>query len=199
MADRLRRADSATISFFGDGAANEGAVHEAMNLAGARRLPMVFVLENNGMAVSMPLSEATAAAELVSRAVGYGISGVRVDGQDVVAVYEATAEALARGRRGEGPTLLEAVIDRWEGHAVGVKELRTDEEVRSARTRDGVKVLRQRLIAAGTLTEAEAAAIDSECSAEISTAIDAFTREPHRPEASGPISEAEAQNLALAP
>jgi TPP-dependent pyruvate/acetoin dehydrogenase alpha subunit len=198
MADRLRGKDSVTISFFGDGAANEGAVHEAMNLAGARRLPMVFVLENNGMAVSMPLDEATAAAELVSRAVGYGIYGARVDGQDAVAVYEAAVAAVARGRRAEGPTLLEAVIDRWEAHAVGIKELRTEVQIKEARTRDGVKVLRQNLMAAGVLTEADAAAIDCECSKEISSAIEEFTRESHQPAEAAPISESDALTLALA-
>jgi TPP-dependent pyruvate/acetoin dehydrogenase alpha subunit len=198
MADRLSRKDSVTISFFGDGAANEGAVHEAMNLAGARSLPMVFVLENNGMAVSTPMSEATAATELVSRAIGYGIHGVRVDGQDAVAVHEVAAEAVARGRRGEGPTLIEAVIDRWEGHAVGIRELRTEQEVKKARARDGVSVLRQNLIASGTLTEADAAAIDDECAQEILAAIDEFTRTSHAAPEPAPIDDSDAQRLALA-
>jgi pyruvate dehydrogenase E1 component alpha subunit len=198
MADRLSGKDSVTVSFFGDGAANEGAVHEAMNLAGARNLPLVFVLENNGMAVSMPMSEATAAKELVSRAAGYGIRGVRVDGQNAVAVYEASAEAVARARRGEGPTLIEAVIDRWEGHAVGIKELRTEQEVKNARSRDGLRVLRKKLIATGTLTDADAAAVDDECATEILAAIDEFTRQPHATPDPGPIGESEARKLALA-
>jgi TPP-dependent pyruvate/acetoin dehydrogenase alpha subunit len=198
MADRLSRKDSVTISFFGDGAANEGAVHEAMNLAGARCLPIVFVVENNGMAVSTPLSEATAAKELVSRAIGYGIHGVRVDGQDAVAVHEVAREAIARGRRGEGPTLIEAVIDRWEGHAVGIRELRTEQEVKKARAQDGVSVLRRSLIARGTLSEAEAADIDDECAKEILTAIEEFTRQSQPSPEPLPINDSDAQRLALA-
>jgi TPP-dependent pyruvate/acetoin dehydrogenase alpha subunit len=94
--------------------------------------------------------------------------------------------------------LLEAVIDRWEAHAVGIKELRTEVQITEARTRDGVKVLRQNLMAAGVLTEADAAAIDCECSKEISSAIEEFTRESHQPAEAAPISESDALTLALA-
>src|SRR5262249_10414003 len=87
MADRPRGGNTVTVTFLGGGAANEGAVHEAMNLAGARRLPMIFVLENNGMAVSMSVAESTAAKELASRAVGYGMPGIRVDGYDPLEVH----------------------------------------------------------------------------------------------------------------
>jgi TPP-dependent pyruvate/acetoin dehydrogenase alpha subunit len=172
MADRFRGKDTVTVSFFGDGAANEGAVHEAMNLAGSRRLPMVFVVENNGFAVSMPTSEATAAEDFASRAAGYGMPGVTVDGHDALAVYEVTAEAVARARAGRGPSLIEAVITRWEPHAHGIADLRSAEEMAEARTHDGAQVLRSALIESGVLDEAAADAIQKEIDQEIATAIE---------------------------
>lgn len=172
MADRLRGKDSVTVTFFGDGAANEGAVHEAMNLAGARRLPMVFVIENNGMAVSMPTSEATAASDFAARAAGYGMPGVLVDGHDPLALYEVAEEAVARARRGQGPTLIEAKLVRWEAHANGIADLRTPEQIEEAHKRDGVRQLREALIGQGVLSEAAADAIDAECRAEVDAAIE---------------------------
>jgi TPP-dependent pyruvate/acetoin dehydrogenase alpha subunit len=170
MADRFRGKDTVTVTFFGDGAANEGAVHEAMNLAGSRRLPMVFVVENNGFAVSMPTSEATAAEDFASRAAGYGMPGVTVDGHDALAVFEVTTEAVARARSGRGPTLIEAIITRWEPHAQGIRDLRSAEEMAEARTRDGAQILRTALIEQGVLDEAPADAIATEIDQEIAAA-----------------------------
>jgi TPP-dependent pyruvate/acetoin dehydrogenase alpha subunit len=172
MADRFRGKDTVTVSFFGDGAANEGAVHEAMNLAGSRRLPMVFVVENNGFAVSMPTSEATAAEDFASRAAGYGMPGVTVDGHDALAVYEVTTEAVARARAGRGPSLIEAVITRWEPHAHGIADLRSAEEMAQARTHDGAQILRSALIERGVLDEAAADAIQAEIDQEIAAALE---------------------------
>ncbi|MCC7363800.1 MAG: thiamine pyrophosphate-dependent dehydrogenase E1 component subunit alpha [Dehalococcoidia bacterium] len=172
MADRLRGKDTVTVTFFGDGAANEGAVHEAMNLAGARRLPMVFLIENNGMAVSMPTSEATAASDFAARAAGYGMPGVLVDGHDPVALHEVAEEAVARARRGQGPTLIEAKLIRWESHANGIADLRTPEEIEEAHRRDGVRQLRDALIGQGILSEADADAIDDAARAEVDAAVE---------------------------
>jgi TPP-dependent pyruvate/acetoin dehydrogenase alpha subunit len=172
MADRFRGKDTVTVTFFGDGAANEGAVHEAMNLAGSRRLPIVFVVENNGFAVSMPTSEATAAEDFASRAAGYGMPGVSVDGNDALAVYEVTQEAVARARAGRGPTLIEARITRWEPHAHGIADLRSPGELADARTRDGARILRDALLERGILDEAGARAIQEQIDQEIATALE---------------------------
>jgi TPP-dependent pyruvate/acetoin dehydrogenase alpha subunit len=172
MADQLKGKDTVTVTFFGDGAANEGAVHEAMNLAGARRLPVVFVVENNGFAVSMPASEATAAEDFASRAAGYGMPGVSVDGNDLLAVYEVTEQAVARARSGRGPSLIEARILRWEAHAHGIRDLRTPEEMEEVRRSDGVRLLREGLIQRGVLSEAEALAIEQECQREVDAAVE---------------------------
>lgn len=172
MADVLRGKDTVTVTFFGDGAANEGAVHEAMNLAGARRLPIVFVVENNGFAVSMPATEATAAEDFASRAAGYGMPGVSVDGSDALAVYEVAEQAVARARSGRGPSLIEARILRWEPHVHGIADLRTKEEMEAARAQDGVRRLREALIARGILDEAAARAIDDECQREVDAAVE---------------------------
>lgn len=172
MADRLRGRDTVTVTFFGDGAANEGAVHEAMNLAGARRLPIVFIVENNGMAVSMPTSEATAAPDFAGRAAGYGMPGVLVDGQDPIAIHEVAVEAIGRARRGQGPSLVEVRLLRWEPHASGIADLRTPEQIAEAHARDGVRILRESLIGVGVLTANRADAIDAECRHEVDAAIE---------------------------
>jgi pyruvate dehydrogenase E1 component alpha subunit len=105
------------LTFFGDGATSEGAFHEGANFAAVMRAPVVLLCNNNQWAISTPLSAQTRAEALVDKAVGYGIPGTRVDGGDVLAVYEATREAVARGRAGEGPTFIEAVTYRAAPHA----------------------------------------------------------------------------------
>jgi acetoin:2,6-dichlorophenolindophenol oxidoreductase subunit alpha len=171
MADRYRRKDTVTVTFFGDGAANEGAVHEAMNFAGALRLPVVFVLENNGMAVSTRTSEATAATDLASRAEGYGMPAFRVGGQDPLAVCDAASNAIARARAGDGPSLVEARMIRWEPHAAGFVDLRQADELAEARRADGVHVLRSTLVDAGVLSEGDAASIETRCREEVDAAV----------------------------
>jgi pyruvate dehydrogenase E1 component alpha subunit len=114
---RLRGEASAAIVFFGDGATSEGAFHEGANFAAVMRAPVVLLCNNNQWAISTPLSAQTRAETLADKAVGYGIPGVRVDGGDVLAVYEATGEAIARARAGEGPTFIEAVTYRCAPHA----------------------------------------------------------------------------------
>src|SRR5690242_12577788 len=114
---KLRGERACAIAFFGDGATSEGAFHEGANFAGVMRAPVVMFCNNNQWAISTPLSAQTAAATLADKAAGYGIPGVRVDGADVLAVYEATREAVARARAGEGPTLIEAVTYRSAPHA----------------------------------------------------------------------------------
>jgi len=114
---RLHGEDTCAIVYFGDGATSEGAFHEGANFAGVMRAPLVLFCNNNGWAISTPVEAQTAADTLVDKAVGYGIPGVRVDGADVLAVYEATRGAVARARAGEGPTFIEAVTYRAAPHA----------------------------------------------------------------------------------
>src|SRR6476659_4393823 len=114
---KLKGERAAAIAYFGDGATSEGAFHEGANFAGVLRAPLVLFCNNNQWAISTPLSAQTAAPTLADKAIGYGMPGVRVDGLDVLAVYEATRDAVARARAGEGPTLIEAVTYRAAPHA----------------------------------------------------------------------------------
>jgi pyruvate dehydrogenase E1 component alpha subunit len=113
---RLRGEGTCTLVFFGDGATSEGAFHEGANFAAVMRAPLVLLCNNNQWAISTPLEAQTAATALVDKAAGYGMPGIRVDGGDVLAVYEATAEALERARKGDGPTFIEAVTYRVAAH-----------------------------------------------------------------------------------
>jgi pyruvate dehydrogenase E1 component alpha subunit len=113
---RLKGSKACALVFFGDGATSEGAFHEGVNFAAVMRAPLVLLCNNNQLAISTPLAEQTAAASMADKAAGYGIPGVRVDGGDVLAVYEATRTAVERARAGEGPTLIEAVIYRMAPH-----------------------------------------------------------------------------------
>ena len=134
------------VSFFGDGAANQGIFHESLNLAAIWRLPVVFVCENNGWAESTPVSYSTSVTDIATRAASYGIDGVVVDGSDFAEVYEAAGAAIGRARSGEGPTLIEAKVIRMRGHFIGDPEqYRSREQRRSARAEDPLRKLRDEL------------------------------------------------------
>jgi 2-oxoisovalerate dehydrogenase E1 component alpha subunit len=127
-AARVLGEDSVAVCWFGDGAASEGGTHEAMNLAGANRWPVVFVCENNGLAISVPVAQQMG-APVADRAAGYGMPGTRIDGADAAAVHAATAEAMARAREGDGPSLLELVVPRLVPHSSQDDDrYRTDDE-----------------------------------------------------------------------
>ncbi|GAI94986.1 unnamed protein product, partial [marine sediment metagenome] len=119
LSAKLRGTDQVTLCFFGDGASNTSRFHEGINLAACLNLPVVYVIENNMYAISVCISDVCKLVNLADRATAYGIPGVTVDGNDVMAVYEAVAEAVARARRGEGPTLVECKTYRWRGHWAG--------------------------------------------------------------------------------
>src|SRR5947209_14796109 len=134
------------VCFFGDGAANQGTFHEGLNLAGIWKLPVIFVAENNGYAESTPVTYHMSCRDIADRAAGYGMPGVSVDGLDVLAVYEAAGEAIARARRGEGPSLIECKTYRYYGHFEGdAITYRTKEELASFMARDPIKAVRQSL------------------------------------------------------
>src|SRR5438309_1176465 len=151
------------VCFFGDGAANQGTFHEGLNLSGIWKLPVVFVAENNGYAETTPVTYHMSCRDIADRAAGYGMPGVTVDGLDVFAVYEAASEAIARARRGEGPSLIECKTYRYHGHFVGdTMTYRTKEEVASYRARDSIQALRRSIEQRGIATAAELDAIDKQ-------------------------------------
>ena len=153
--------DVVSIAYFGDGATSEGDFHEAANLAGVWRLPLVLFCQNNGWAISVPTAKQTA-GEIWRRAEGYGFPGVRVDGNDVLAVYAATREALERARRGDGPTLIEAMTYRIGAHSTAddAGRYRADPDVEAARAFDPIARFRTWLVAAGHADDAFVAACE---------------------------------------
>ena len=145
--------DSVALCWFGDGAASEGAAHEAMNFAAVHRLPVVFICENNGLAISVP-AELQAAAPIAARAAGYGMAGASLDGTDGDAVYDATTIAVERARGGEGPSLLELRVPRIVPHSSQDDDsYRSDDERAAAAARDPLARLRSRLVSDGILDE----------------------------------------------
>ncbi len=132
LSAKVLETDRVAICFFGDGASNQGMFHEAANMAAVMKLPVVFVCENNGWAEFMSQKHHMAIENVAARAVGYGMPGVTIDGDDVVAVYKAAGEAIARARRGEGPTLLECKTHRWSGHFEGDPQNYRDEAEKEA-------------------------------------------------------------------
>ncbi|MFN7209836.1 MAG: thiamine pyrophosphate-dependent dehydrogenase E1 component subunit alpha, partial [Aggregatilineales bacterium] len=122
LAFAMRGEERVAVSFFGDGAANEGAFHESLNMASIWGLPIVFLCENNQYAMSMPVEKAFNIENISQRAAAYGLPGITVDGNDVLAVYSAVSEAAARARRGEGATLVEAKTYRYKGHSKSDKQ-----------------------------------------------------------------------------
>jgi 2-oxoisovalerate dehydrogenase E1 component alpha subunit len=152
----VRGTDSVALCWFGDGATSEGATHEAMNLASIHRLPVVFICENNGLAISVPVSLQMAVESVAERAAAYRMPGVGVDGTDALAVYQATSDAVARARRGEGPTLLELKVPRIVAHSSQDDDAyRTAEEKAEAAAHDPLPRLRGELLRRRLLGEAE--------------------------------------------
>ena len=151
LASRLRKTDRVVIAFFGDGASNQGVVHESLNLAAVWKLPIVFLCENNQYALSTSSKRTVAGDSIAGRAAAYGIPGVRVDGNDLAAVYDATKLAVARARAGEGPTLVEALTYRWGGHSMraNLPDYRTKEEEREWMERDPIARFKPELERAG--------------------------------------------------
>ncbi|HLE78049.1 MAG TPA: thiamine pyrophosphate-dependent dehydrogenase E1 component subunit alpha [bacterium] len=178
---QVRETGQVCVAFFGDGAANEGAFHESVNLASIWRLPVVFVCENNQYAMSMPVRKSMRIERISERAAAYGIPGLTVDGTDVLAVYEATEAAVALARSGGGPTLLECATYRYKGHSKSDRQrYRTRDEVEAWRRRDPIAQLRARLIAGGVVTDG-AAAMEAETRSAIDDAL-RFAEESPEPD-----------------
>lgn len=170
-AKRLGR-DDVTLCFFGDGANNEGAFHEALNMASVWKLPVVFVCENNGYGMSTSVARSTAVHRIADRAAAYAMPGATVDGNDFSAVAEAVHTAVARARAGEGPSLVENITYRWRGHSKSDRNrYRTKEEIEDWMARDPIARFRSELIAHGIVDDAGADAIAAEAMAAVEEGI----------------------------
>jgi len=163
LSSKVRKTKQVAATFFGDGAAGIGTLHECMNMAAIWKLPVIFVCENNGYAQATPFEYASSVPRVVDRAAAYGMPGEFVDGQDVVAVWEATQRAVARARAGGGPSLVECKTYRYFGHHQGddPKRYRLADEETAAREKDCLRIFRARMQAAGPLALDELDVIDA--------------------------------------
>lgn len=172
LAQKLRNTTNVAVSFFGDGATNEGAFHEGLNLAAVWQLPAIFICENNGYGMSMSSSLSMAVPRVSDRSAAYGMPGVTVDGNDVQEVFDAVSEAVARARAGSGPSLIEAVTYRHKGHSKSDQNLyRTREEIDAWRAKDPIGRFETALLESNTLTQEDVDAVRAEVTAAIRAAI----------------------------
>jgi 2-oxoisovalerate dehydrogenase E1 component alpha subunit len=179
-ASKLAGDGAVTLCTFGDGATSQGDFHEGVNFAAAHKLPVVFVCENNGYAISVPIRLQMANPDIADRARGYGIVGVTVDGTDVPAAYVVCKEAVERARRGEGPTLIDAKIWRMNSHTSEDNHLkyRTKEEIADAAEHDPIERFRSWLVERGWIAAEDAARVQAECDREASDAADWAEQQP---------------------
>jgi pyruvate dehydrogenase E1 component alpha subunit len=173
LAAQLEGGDRVAVSFFGDGACHEGEFHESLNLASIWKLPAIFVCENNLYGVNTPAHYAIPVEDIAERAAAYAMPGIVVDGNDVVAVYEATQRAVARARVGGGPSLLEGKTYRWRGHfeSDAMPDLRPAEEIEAWKKKCPIAHLERRLLEAGLLTRKEMEEIDAQVLSQIEDAV----------------------------
>ncbi len=182
LAFKRRGTDNVALSFFGEGAANQGAFHESLNLAAIWKAPVVFICEDNSYAISVPKSLATAIPDNSDRAAAYGIPGVLVATNDPIAVYEVAGEAIARARSGGGPSLIEVKTDRLWGHFEGDADAyRTDEFKNAMVERDAVVMFGQRLVSEGVLKGADLETIRDRMYGEVEEAL-TFAQDSPYPE-----------------
>jgi pyruvate dehydrogenase E1 component alpha subunit len=173
LASQVRGDGRVAVAFFGDGAANQGVLHESLNLAAIWKLPVLYVCENNGFAESTPAAYATSVPDVATRASAYGIAGVVADGADVRDVYGAARTAVERARAGEGPTLLEVKTYRHFGHFEGDPDrYRDDDDRRMTRDHDAVRRLHGELLEAGAATEPDLQALHAELEAAVDAAVE---------------------------
>ena len=173
LSAKLRGTGQVALSFFGEGASNQGVVHEAMNIAALWKLPVIFFVESNQWAELSRRSSHLIVETLALRAQGYGMPGIKVDGNDVIEVYEVTSRAVERARNGDGPTLIDSITYRWEGHYVGDPVvLRPEGELEEWMKACPIRRLETRLLQQGILDEAGVERIRSQVDAEIEEAVE---------------------------
>jgi len=179
LSAKMRGTDQVTVCFFGDGASNQTTFHEGINMASAWKLPVIFICENNQYGISLHQSKHQNINDVADRAAAYGIPGVVVDGNDVMAVYEAVGEAVKRARAGEGPTLIECKTYRWRGHFEGDPQVyRSQEEIEEWKAKDPIPRFEALLAEMGVLTAEEAEAIKKEVAAEVEAAVEFAEKSP---------------------
>ena len=177
LAAKMKKSGQVAVCFFGDGASNEGTFHESLNIASSWKLPVVYVCENNLYGEFTAGKDVTSVKDIADRARGHDMPGIIVNGNDVVEVYETTSEAVARARRGEGPTLIECKTYRWEGHVVGEeaflgkKAYRPQDEIAEWKNRCPLVSFENRYTANGMFTKAELDAIKVDVKREIDEAV----------------------------
>ncbi|MEO1768989.1 thiamine pyrophosphate-dependent dehydrogenase E1 component subunit alpha [Candidatus Enterococcus ferrettii] len=180
---KMKGQDNVALAYAGDGSTNEGSFHEAVNLAAIWDLPVVYFIENNQYGMSGPFKTMMKVDKLSDRSKAYGIEGITIDGNDLIEVINTTYDAVEKARRGEGPTLIEAMTYRWKGHSKSdAKKYRTKEEEEDWRkNRDPIKLAKDKFVAAGLFTEEEAEAIRVESKQAIEDAVK-FAEESPMPE-----------------
>lgn len=183
LAMKLRAEPRVAVAIGGDGATSKGDFYEALNIAGVWKLPAVFVINNNQWAISVPRRAQTAAETLAQKAIAAGVPGLQVDGKDVVAVRCATAQALERAKRGEGPTLIEALTYRLSDHTTAddARRYRSDTEVSEQFKGEPIARLRNHLVARGAWGRDAEAALLAECRDRVDRAVDAYLATPKVP------------------
>ena len=179
LSAKVRGTDQVTVCFFGDGASNQGVLFESINIAAAYDLPVIYLCENNLYAVGTRFSEVSKIEDIAKRASGFGIEGNIVDGNDVIAVYDAVSEAVAFARDGKGPTLIECKTYRWCIHCGGAWDTSRDaKETEAWRKRDPIKLFAAHLIGTGAATEEQLKEIDDNIEKEIDVAVEFAQNSP---------------------
>ena len=179
LAQKMRGVNNVTVTFFGDGASNQGTFHESLNLASVWKLPVVFICENNGFGISVPASQSTSVEDVSVRASGYNMPGRTIDGNDVIEILDTFSECLERARAGQGPSLIEVKTYRWKGHWTGDPEVyRTREEVESWVAKCPIKRLKQYLLENKLATENELTLIEQQAEHEVQEAVDFAAASP---------------------
>src|SRR5258705_10307638 len=176
---KMEKSDNVVIAYFGEGASNVGDFHEALNFAGVQQLPILFICENNQYAYSVPVEKSMAIDDVADRAESYGFDGVSINGNDVLAVYQATLGALARARSGDGPTLIECKTYRWHGHSEHDKAFyRTKEELAMWKSRDPIPTFAAYLKGLHVLTDEHEKEIENRVKTTIDDAVEFATNSP---------------------
>lgn len=184
LSAKLEGKGRVALCFFGDGASNEGAFHEALNLAAVWKLPAIYVCENNQYGEFTPIKDATAVTQISKRAASYDIPGVTIDGNDVELVYQTVGEAVARARRGEGPTLVECLTYRWHGHfhgeeaLLGQRTYRDKEEIERWKKLCPIARYKEKLLQVGAVTQADMDTMEKDALDEINRAVDFAQKSP---------------------
>src|SRR6188472_2485761 len=180
LAAKIRKTGQVAMTTMGEGSSNQGDVHEGLNFAAIHKLPFIFVVENNGYAISVPLARQVAGSSVADRAAGYGIPGVTVDGNDVLACYAAARDAVTRARAGEGPTLIEAKVTRLTAHSSDDQQTkyRSEEELAAEKSRDPLPKFRAQLVDAGILTPEAEERINASITRDVDDATDYAESQP---------------------